>query len=389
MGVRIKPKNQNSKSMLGLEIAGLALGGVSTLAGIFGIGKGNSSNSNVNWDLWHDQKLYNTEEAEKARQFERDEWTRRFNLESEYNTPKNQLARLAETGLNAQSLYGDSGNAGEIFGMSSAPSAPQASAGNPPYQQQTMPNSLDELNAFGSLLEKASAAFKNTNEGNRIRKLLAGDIEFQSLTNGIAKQKLIADTLTNAVNKSTQLKKAMNELRLQEGELMLQGLTGDKIESETFLNKCRELNEIAMRELHGYELQQWEALFPTYILQAKANLRLTNAQTKEANANANMGNAYANESAARREGILSDNVIKAINAEASKEAKVEIIKSTLEDAKAKGAVSERQFAAMQIEIKRLATLAAANDKESWRKFDVALEHLFDLLGLHTSVSISE
>ena len=61
---------------------------------------------------------FQSAEAEKARQWQANEWTRQFNLTNQYNSPSEQMNRFAMAGLNPNLIYGS------IVNGSASPSTP-------------------------------------------------------------------------------------------------------------------------------------------------------------------------------------------------------------------------------------------------------------------------
>lgn len=82
---------------------------------------------------------FQSAEAEKARQWQSNEWTRQFNLTNQYNTPTEQMKRFAMAGLNPNLIYGS------IVNGSATPSTP----GTP------IPTGSDASSAVGSNIASA------------------------------------------------------------------------------------------------------------------------------------------------------------------------------------------------------------------------------------------
>ena len=49
---------------------------------------------------------FQSAEAEKARKWQSNEWTRQFNLTNQFNSPSEQMKRFAMAGLNPNLIYG-------------------------------------------------------------------------------------------------------------------------------------------------------------------------------------------------------------------------------------------------------------------------------------------
>lgn len=86
---------------------------------------------------------FQSAEADKARQWQANEWTRQFNLTNQYNSPTEQMQRFAMAGLNPNLIYGS------IVNGSVSPSTP----GTP------LPTGSDASSAVGSSVSSAFQSF--------------------------------------------------------------------------------------------------------------------------------------------------------------------------------------------------------------------------------------
>lgn len=86
---------------------------------------------------------FQSAEAEKARQWQANEWTRQFNLTNQYNSPSEQMNRFAMAGLNPNLIYGS------LVNGSASPSTP----GTP------IPTGSDASSAVGSSVSSAFQSF--------------------------------------------------------------------------------------------------------------------------------------------------------------------------------------------------------------------------------------
>lgn len=86
---------------------------------------------------------FQSAEAEKARQWQANEWTRQFNLTNQFNSPNEQMNRFAMAGLNPNLIYGS------IVNGSASPSTP----GTP------IPTGSDASSAVGSSVSSAFQSF--------------------------------------------------------------------------------------------------------------------------------------------------------------------------------------------------------------------------------------
>lgn len=88
-------------------------------------------------------RAFQSAEAEKARQWQANEWTRQFNLTNQFNSPSEQMKRFAMAGLNPNLIYGS------IVNGSASPSTP----GTP------IPTGSDASSAVGSNITSAFQSF--------------------------------------------------------------------------------------------------------------------------------------------------------------------------------------------------------------------------------------
>lgn len=115
-----------------LDILGSSLGPLSGFAG--GLLGASSAKKEA-----QKNRDFQSAEAEKARQWQSNEWTRQFNLTNQFNSPSEQMKRFAMAGLNPNLIYGS------IVNGSASPSTP----GTP------IPTGSDASSAVGSNITSA------------------------------------------------------------------------------------------------------------------------------------------------------------------------------------------------------------------------------------------
>lgn len=115
-----------------LDILGSSLGPLSGFAG--GLIGASSAKQEA-----QKNRDFQSAEAEKARNWQSNEWTRQFNLTNQYNTPTEQMKRFAMAGLNPNLIYGS------IVNASASPSTP----GTP------IPTGSDASSSVGSNIASA------------------------------------------------------------------------------------------------------------------------------------------------------------------------------------------------------------------------------------------
>lgn len=115
-----------------LDLLGSSLGPLSGFAG--GLYGASSAKKEA-----QKNRDFQSAEAEKARQWQSNEWTRQFNLTNQYNAPSEQMKRFAMAGLNPNLIYGS------IVNGSASPSTPGTS----------IPSGSDASSAVGSNIASA------------------------------------------------------------------------------------------------------------------------------------------------------------------------------------------------------------------------------------------
>lgn len=107
-----------------------------------------------------------------------------WKMQNEYNSPKNQMARFAEAGLNPNLIYG-SGNPGN------ASSPPDASnVGQVQFNEMQLANMMMQLrsNAADVKLKEEEAAVKNVETDLRLTRLKMAALDFDGILAYIADQ---------------------------------------------------------------------------------------------------------------------------------------------------------------------------------------------------------
>lgn len=139
-------------------LAGVVKGVSNVIESIFGASSQNSTNK-TNMAINKMNNEFNANEAEKARQFQSDQWKEM----AEYYSPFNQRQRYIEAGLNPY-MNVDSGQVGAV---SSSP----ATAGSPGNQQPYRP----DLSGLGSAVSTAIQLSNETKKNNADVQALQGE----------------------------------------------------------------------------------------------------------------------------------------------------------------------------------------------------------------------
>lgn len=207
--------------------------------------------------LLQKQQQFAHDEAELNRQFQRE----MFDTTNAYNSPKAQVARMVEAGLNPALMYGS--GAGSIAAQS--PSGSMASAPSAPTPQGLSDLSLRaaeiaRINAETSLIksqtEKTSAEttsqltyneFQSDILDNLVQK---GNVE---ISLGLANVDLTQANTRIAFEKIKEVTKNVETLDAQIDYLRSQGKLND---SERFLNEIERMFRAPLLKLHLSELTQ-------------------------------------------------------------------------------------------------------------------------------------
>lgn len=193
-------------------------------------------------------RLFQSEEADKARDWNYNTMMDLMNKENEYNSADAQLERLLATGMNPATAIGmlsETGNS-SASGQLNAPGAPSGSASLGSMDHSTIPTILS--NAAGNFAETLS----NLEEfrGKRMENAILAE----------TKDKLIA----------------LKGVELEQAEELLKGYALD--------NKNKELQNISQELLNiktKVEADVWKEKLDWEIKQAEANYDLTRAQISE------------------------------------------------------------------------------------------------------------
>lgn len=270
---------------------GTIAGGISALGSLFGSGDDGR-------ELAELQHQWDVEENEKNRQFQRDEWTRQFDLTNAYNDPAQAKARLSKAGLNASAILGGQGSA---IGQSSAsPSAPSGAVGLNPMPDlvsqigyQSKESVMKRLSILGEL-GKNSALLPETKAklSAEVEDLLS-DARFKDIRSDAEQFSLELDKIFKPIMNKVGVKKALADLALVDAETRLSIKNGEKIDEEK-LNLAEErLLTIAKRELSEkdrekveIELKWLNAEKRQALAESKSRESANYASANESNANA-------------------------------------------------------------------------------------------------------
>ena len=293
--------------------------GAALVTGGFGVLSSVATNE-TNKDINSAQLRFSANEAEKQRQFQKDEWTRQYQLqrdewykqlhaqseqqwlnylrEAEYNTPKAQIGRMTEVGLNPSAVLGNQGSSGLVSASTgnvhsaATPSVPSGgsvsgSAASVPSMIPMQNPMQGQLSAIGSFIRDIAAANKDDKTVEPFVQLLGQQVIGQQLQNEW--QSFNNEILSKI--KDVKVKKEFQELEnLAIHGAMEKELTGF-YNSQTLLNKANEALAIAKKRCteEEYNVLSFQVLhlYETW----SAQMKLIGAQANQANASASYSNA--------------------------------------------------------------------------------------------------
>lgn len=130
-------------------------------------------------------RVQQTQENEKARKWQSNEWQKQFDLENDYNTPLKQASRLLSGGFNPYSFFGQTGTA-----QGSTPSMPIASSVGAPSSigshNSYTPNYMNPFSAFREMasgVRELADARKSGVETSQLEQKFSKELEKLDLAN--------------------------------------------------------------------------------------------------------------------------------------------------------------------------------------------------------------
>lgn len=381
------------------------MGLTTTLLGVAGGVKAVETASNIrstNYQV-HAQEEQNalnrdwqTAEAEKARQFNTSErlasqdWQRQMmDVQNAYSAPTAQASRLRAAGINPQVAF--SGQGATSVSASSGSSQPASSpvpspvGGLSPYGSQPVDLQIPNLiNGVASMIQSTAAAKKaNVETGyleSAIPDMLRG-LKTDADLKQIAADMNRIDLAFKRFSLPANVQKAYNEASKSYWDALISKITTGKVENEIeVLKSQRDLN----KALETLDTNQGKILaldIANYGRKLNSVLELQGAQ-------ANAANASAEESRANAAVLKEEKRIRSVLASIKEDTQVAEADALFRDLASKGAISDKQKADADAELRRLEKVIKSYDKsESKVVVDAAIENLMRILGLSTSVSV--
>lgn len=253
------------------------------------------------WQSQENEKsrVFNAEQAQLNRDFELDMW----NKQNEYNTPANIVKRMMAAGVNPAAAFrqgaGATGISQNLPSGSMASSSP-VSASFPFSGTQA---SMEALSVRGAYLKSLTGAIKDLS-GAGVDKANVEKI-WQEISSMVSEQKLTelkaeAQDLANQVYALTGKKRAMAEVNNLISDLYVKSANIAYIEAKTYNEKLQQFEiywrgfEAKFKALLGEkDYEKAKIVLKWLEPQLKANLRNTEADTREKNSRSELNAATA------------------------------------------------------------------------------------------------
>lgn len=341
---------------------------------------------------------WQTAEAEKARNFNRSErlasqdFARQMlNYQNAYDAPSAQASRLRSAGINPQIAM----SGGSVQNVSASPTLSQPASspvpspvgGLSPVSAQPLDLQIPQLvNSVASMIGSTAQAKKANVETGYLESAIPDmlrNLKLDADLKDVAVQMQTLDKQLKEMTLPSSVRKAYNEASKSYWDALVSKLTTGKIENERdVLESQRKLNE-AMASLQTTQGKIFALDLANYGRRLNSLLGLQAAQTSQAYASAAESNANA--------AVLGEERrIRAVAADVRESGKSAELQSVLDELNAKHAISQQQYQSAVNELKRLKEIGKAYNREKdITKVDAILENFFRIIGLHTSVSVSQ
>lgn len=270
-----------------LGVAAIVAAGSALVSGVV---SSVSSNRAIN----QNQENFGTSMDFQREMFEKEnqEYDRRFNLQADYNDPRNVAARLASIGVNPISYYTGS-SSGAVLGAPSpsvqgAPSAPAA-----PYVDPNNSPTATMIKSVGDFVGNLAGAFKDTALGSQTSKMTDPLIQ-QTIAQTIqSRQEAIGKEISNIIQSKTGLSKAYLELSVMSSVVNLNNIRGEESKEQAVLLKFQQFTEQCKAELSTAEYAKIMSLLPQQIANEKALNQVYRSQSEANRASAAESSAGA------------------------------------------------------------------------------------------------
>ena len=353
---------------------------------------------------------WQTQEAEKARQFEagqvqqQNAFTReqagiqqQYNMQSMkqqayYNSPLYQRQMLQAAGINPQVYFGQQSSfsgsspiSGGTPGTPSPGSAPGVGSvqGLSPVGFQPTDLKVPELmSSFGSLMSGLANAKKSGVETTFLEESLEARVKEAIAKGDMAETAKVLQDLDLAfqrANFGTRLNHAYAQYKETLANIDL--LSEKKLteQEEQKLKRATADMNLAIKELDQEEKRKLGVIIPLLPGQITSEILKNRGQ-------AAAGFASAQESKANAAVLKQEARIRTVAADVREHGKTKELQSVLDELDAKQAISQEQYKQACVLIKRLNVILDDYGTEHGRKeIDADLENLFKIIGLSTSV----
>lgn len=373
-------------------------------------------------ELQRQQQGYNTSMAYRSNQWQNEylkkmqdyataQWNAQFNKEANYNSPVAQVKRLQDAGFNPSVLMG---NFGQIGGAASGSSvaSPSVSAPTAASGLGSAAGALPiDYSSFG-LAE--SERLKNLSEMAKINVMLPAEKD-EKIANAdklrAEMEKLLSERdLNEAYQTGTELDNALkqtfgyDEAKAKLDALRTQidyfALKGDLTEAQTALTKVQKAladEDVKSAVEHNRRIGE---ILQKYIDNLQSITELNKAKTVtegsirgelDTRSALNVANTKTLDSvrdfkSSYEKAVSEQESIKSWLAQKTKDGQLDALISGLE---ADDALSQEKRTRAINELRKLKKIQSSyNNSQTKLEVDAALQNLFDIIGLHTSVGVS-
>ena len=347
---------------------GTIAGGVSALGSLFG-----SSASDDAMALADKQHQWDVEENQRNRDFQRDEWTRQFDLINAYNDPAKAKERMQKAGLNGTALLNGSGSS--IGQSSGSPSAPSGAHGLNPMPDvvsqvgfQSQESLMRRLSLLGDL-GKSSALLPETKAklSAEVEQVLA-DARYTDIRTDAEKFMLGLEKLFKPSERWFGLQQQLSDIAKAYAEMKLAIKNGELIDEEKLNKAVERLLLHAKKNLTNAEYERLQAELRWIEVEKKQAI-------KESKSREVSNYASAEESRTQSDINREDRRIKSALADIEENAKDDKIRSLIKKYRSDGHISDADAKEAELRLSRIMQISDKRSGDFFRELDGFTEWL--------------
>ena len=347
---------------------GTIAGGVSALGSLFG-----SSASDDAMALAEKQHQWDVEENQRNRDFQRDEWTRQFDLINAYNDPAKAKERMQKAGLNGTALLNGSGSS--IGQSSGSPSAPSGAHGLNPMPDvvsqvgfQSQESLMRRLSLLGDL-GKSSALLPETKAklSAEVEQVLA-DARYTDIRTDAEKFMLGLEKLFKPSERWFGLQQQLSDIAKAYAEMKLAIKNGELIDEEKLNKAVERLLLHAKKNLTNAEYERLQAELRWIEVEKKQAI-------KESKSREVSNYASAEESRTQSDINREDRRIKSALADIEENAKDDKIRSLIKKYRSDGHISDADAKEAELRLSRIMQISDKRSGDFFRELDGFTEWL--------------